>query len=70
MKKQTEIGRIAAISVTCKACGKVFVMGRKEIQWYSNMGYPLPKRCPECRKKRKEMKESEKKANAAAGNAK
>jgi len=38
--------------------------------WYSNMGYPLPKRCPECRKKRKEMKKSEKKANAAAGNAK
>lgn len=66
-----EIGRVTSISIKCKACGKVFVMDRREIRWYSNrMGFPLPKRCPDCRKKRKEMKESEKKANAAAGNAK
>lgn len=71
MKQIREIGRITAISITCKSCGKVFVMGRREIRWYSDrMGYPLPKRCPDCRKKRKEMTASEKKANAAAGNAK
>lgn len=64
-----EIGRITTISITCKDCKKVFVMDRGEVRWYSNMGYPLPKRCPDCRKKRKEVKESEKKANAAAGNA-
>ena len=65
-----EIGRITTISISCETCNKVFPMNRGEIMWYSNRGYPLPKHCPECRKKRKEMKESEKKANAAAGNAK
>lgn len=59
-----EIGRATSISIKCKACGKVFVMGRREVRWYSNMGYPLPKRCPECRKKRKEAKEREKKTDA------
>ena len=48
------IGKIAAISVTCKKCGKDFALNRGEILWYSKMGYPLPKRCPECRKKRRE----------------
>jgi hypothetical protein len=43
-----------AISITCKVCGKPFVLDRPEIRWYSRMGYPLPKRCKECRKKRKE----------------
>lgn len=57
MKKTREIGRIAAISVECRDCRKVFVMDRKEIMWYSNMGYPLPKRCPECRKKRRKERE-------------
>lgn len=64
MKDTREIGRIAAISVKCKTCGKVFAMDRREILWYSNMGYPLPKRCPDCRKKRKEMKELEKRVAA------
>lgn len=53
--KNREIGRIAAISITCKDCGTVFVMGNKEVSWYSKKGFPLPKRCPECRKKRKEV---------------
>lgn len=65
-----EIGRATSISIKCKACGKVFVMGRREIRWYSNrMGFPLPKRCPECRMKRKEAKKREKKTDAAAGDA-
>ena len=52
-----QIGRKIATSVTCKDCGKVFVLGNKEIDWYSQkMGWPLPKRCPECRKKRREAK--------------
>lgn len=66
MKETREIGRIAAISVKCKVCNKVFAMNRREIMWYSNMGYPLPKRCPECRKKRKEAKERAKEKNASA----
>jgi len=55
MKKQNrEIGKIMAISITCKDCGKDFVMGNKEVSWYSRKGFPVPKRCPDCRKKRKE----------------
>jgi len=59
-----EIGRITTISISCKDCKKIFTMNRKEVQWYSRMGYPLPKRCPDCRKKRKEAKKREKKADA------
>jgi len=66
MKETREIGRIAAISVKCKTCNKVFAMNRREIMWYSNMGYPLPKRCPECRaKRRKEREKNEKKIKNA-----
>ncbi|WP_422821967.1 zinc-ribbon domain containing protein [Thermoclostridium stercorarium] len=66
MKETREIGRIAAISVKCKTCGKVFAMNRREILWYSNMGFPLPKRCPECRaKRRKEREKNEKKIKNA-----
>ena len=57
MKQQKDIGRIMAVSITCKDCGTVFVMGQKEVNWYAQkMGWPLPKRCPECRKKRREAK--------------
>ena len=61
-----EIGRIATISISCKTCGKVFAMNRREVMWYSNMGYPLPKRCQNCRKKKKEVKEHAKEKNASA----
>ena len=56
MKKENrEIGKIQAVSVTCKDCGTVFVMGQKEVNWYSQkMGWPLPDRCKACRKKRRE----------------
>ena len=52
-----EIGRVTTISISCKDCNKVFRMNRKEVQWYSRMGYPLPKRCPECREKRRKERE-------------
>jgi len=35
-----------------------------------NIGYPLPKRCPDCRKKRKEAKKREKKTDAVTSNTK
>ena len=56
MKQQKDIGRIMAVSITCKDCGTVFVMGQKEANWYSKKGFPLPKRCKDCRKKRREAK--------------
>lgn len=65
-KEQRELGRIMAMSITCKVCGKPFMMERPEIRWYSRMGYPLPKRCPECRaKRRKEREKNEKKIKNA-----
>jgi len=59
------IGKITAISITCKVCNKVFAMNRREILWYSNMGYPLPKRCPECRKKKGVRDNVSKKGNTS-----
>ena len=38
---------------TCVDCGKEFQMTAKNIAWFNQQGFILPKRCPECRKKRK-----------------
>ena len=40
----------------CKDCESNFYMCYKEVQFFKDKGLSLPKRCPECRKKRKEMK--------------
>lgn len=37
----------------CKDCSKNFEMTTEEQAWYADKGYELPKRCPECRKKRR-----------------
>lgn len=37
----------------CKDCGKPFSMEKSEIEFYENKGLEQPKRCPECRKKRR-----------------
>jgi hypothetical protein len=44
----------AAFGIICKDCKIPFYIGKKEAEWYSNMGFPLPKRCSTCRKERKE----------------
>lgn len=38
----------------CKDCGQPFAMDKSEIEFYERNGLEQPKRCPECRKKRKE----------------
>ena len=40
----------------CKDCESNFYMFHKEVMFFEEKGLSLPKRCPECRKKRKEMK--------------
>lgn len=40
----------------CKECGNPFTMEEEEVKWYRAKGFPLPKRCRECRKKKKEAK--------------
>lgn len=37
----------------CKDCGKEFYMQHNEVQFYKEKGLSLPKRCKECREKRK-----------------
>jgi len=49
----TQIGNLVAISIKCRDCGKDFVMGKREINWYSKRGWTLPKRCESCRKVRR-----------------
>jgi DNA replicative helicase MCM subunit Mcm2 (Cdc46/Mcm family) len=40
----------------CKDCGEPFSMDKKEIEFYENNGWEQPKRCRECRKKRREYR--------------
>ena len=43
----------------CKICGKQFEVTEGESQFYKDRSLELPKRCPECRaKKRREVKEN------------
>lgn len=44
------------ISAKCKDCGKEFIITVEEQRKYKSLGFELPKRCHECRKKRKEAK--------------
>lgn len=44
------------ISATCKECGKIFIITSEERKRFKSLGFELPKRCHECRKKRKEEK--------------
>lgn len=37
----------------CKECGKVFVINDAARDWYANKNFSLPKRCCECREKKK-----------------
>jgi DNA replicative helicase MCM subunit Mcm2 (Cdc46/Mcm family) len=40
----------------CKDCGEPFSMDKSEIEFYENKGWEQPKRCRECRKKRREAR--------------
>lgn len=42
----------------CKDCGQSFAMEKSEIEFFERHGLEQPKRCPECRKKRKERANS------------
>ena len=44
------------IKVTCKDCGAQFVVSAGEQEWLAEKGFKLPKRCPECRRRRKEQR--------------
>ena len=44
----------AAQELVCIDCGEHFVFGRYEQEHFTRMGWPVPKRCPCCRKEEKE----------------
>ena len=47
---------IASIQKTCRECGKSFEITRAERVFFESRGLALPKRCPACRKARKEAR--------------
>lgn len=40
----------------CKDCGKSFVLSESEFKFFTNNNLFLPKRCSDCREKRKEKR--------------
>lgn len=51
-------------TLVCKDCGREFSITKKEAEWYTNKDYKLPKRCPNCRFKRRQVSGKEKPADA------
>jgi len=41
------------ITSTCKECGVKFELSAKEMEWYRSREFEIPRRCLECRNKRK-----------------
>jgi len=44
--------------IKCKVCGNEFTWSEAEIQFYQDRKLVEPKRCPECRTKRKSDRET------------
>lgn len=53
--RDKEVARLNAAFETraCKDCGATFHVTVGEMEWFNKKGWPLPVRCPECRRKRK-----------------
>ncbi len=43
-----------ALEITCERCGNKFVMPPAEQKFYHDRGFSMPKKCPECRKLRRQ----------------
>lgn len=41
------------IARTCRDCGKEFLMGREEMEWFWSRDMVTPRRCPACRGRNK-----------------
>lgn len=42
--------------IICVDCGNEFTLAAEERKWYEDKGFDIPKRCPACRKQRKDAK--------------
>ena len=43
----------------CRDCGVAYTMEASEVAWFEGKGFELPKRCQDCRRKRREQREAE-----------
>lgn len=43
---------------TCSDCGRGFTLSHEEQRWYQEKGWPLPKRCEDCRSQRRRERDS------------
>lgn len=41
------------VTKTCKDCGVSFDITAEEQEWYKQKNFPLPERCPNCRRIRR-----------------
>jgi hypothetical protein len=44
--------------VECASCSATFTLEAREIEWFYERKFELPKRCPPCRKARRLQRES------------
>jgi uncharacterized membrane protein YsdA (DUF1294 family) len=44
---------------TCIDCGRGFTLSHEEQRWYQEQGWPLPKRCEDCRRQRRRERDSD-----------
>lgn len=43
------------LEITCERCGKKFEMPPAEQKFYLDLGFTMPKKCPDCRKLRRQI---------------
>ena len=53
---RASLDKNTSIEKTCRDCGKAFEISRSERIFFESHNMALPKRCPACRKARKEAK--------------
>lgn len=46
--------------INCVDCDTTFTLSLGEQKWFTEKGFSMPKRCPDCRARRKEDREKEK----------
>lgn len=58
-KYNEEVAEGKSYILSCKDCGEYIFINEKEAKWYKDHGYDIPKRCKDCRQKRKEQSKAE-----------
>lgn len=51
--------KLELVSASCKDCGRTFEITPEEQAHFKSLGFALPKRCPACRKVRRDARKAE-----------